>query len=64
MPENMMNSAQKSNSKLFDQNYDLIFKQKPEIKCPEFKCAEYGCGECPVAKECKAYLNDKFDLSL
>jgi hypothetical protein len=64
MPENMMNSAQKSNSKLFDENYDRIFDKKPEFNPMEFNCREYGCHDCPMGDECRFYLNNKYDLNL
>jgi hypothetical protein len=64
MPENMMNSAQKSNSKLFDQNYDLIFRKKPAFDPRDFDCANYGCQECPNGEACTFYLNNKYDLNL
>jgi hypothetical protein len=64
MPENMMNSAQKSNSKEFNDNYDRIFNKPPTFDPMDFNCAEYGCGDCPMSKECTFYLNNKYDLNL
>jgi hypothetical protein len=64
MPENMMNSAQKSNSKEFNDNYDRIF-DKPDVFDPmAFDCAKYGCETCPNFKACNFYLNNKYDLNL
>ena len=62
MPENIMNSAQKSNSKEFNDNYDRIFG--PKFNPNVFDCAEYGCGDCPMGEECRDYLNKKFELNL
>ena len=58
MAENMMNSAQKANSKAFNDNYDAIFRgaayaypadyrggdKVPVCRCPPGDCLE-GCGE-------------------
>jgi hypothetical protein len=64
MPENIMNSAQKSNSKLFNINYNRIFDKDPVFNPIDFNCAEYGCGDCPMGEACRAYLNRKYDLNL
>ena len=64
MPENLFNSAQKSNSEEFNENYDRIFKKNVDFDPAVFDCAEYGCHVCPNQVACAAYLNKKYDLSL
>ena len=63
MPENMMNSAQKANSKEFGINYDRIFRPVKTFTM-ETDCPKEGCLECKFIKPCNEYLNKKYDLHL
>ena len=63
MPENMMNSAQKSNSKKFDANYDRIFRPVESFTM-ETGCPKEGCLECKFIEPCNDYLNKKYGLHL
>ena len=62
MPENMMNSAQKANSKEFNSNYDRIFTGR-EFDVLE-DCPKVGCYQCAFKRECDKYFLDKHDIDM